>query len=65
MNSRIGVLDIAHTFVKNVNGYKINHWSLGGVSYINDEGNWIYKHEDLNKVEEFANNLQEKMPWFK
>ncbi|WP_010499990.1 hypothetical protein [Paenibacillus elgii] len=47
-----------HTWIKEVNGQKIYHWTLGDVYYIEASGEWIYKDKSLSAVEEFAKQLK-------
>ncbi|MCG7317657.1 hypothetical protein MHL86_10475 [Brevibacillus laterosporus] len=43
-----------HTFIQEVNGYKIKHWTLGDVYYIQGGSDWIIEDKDLSKVIEFV-----------
>jgi hypothetical protein len=49
-----------HGFIKEVNGQKIYHWTLGEVYYFADkEGNWLYNDKSLSLVEKMANHYGE------
>lgn len=48
-----------HTWIKDVNGTKIYHWTLGDLYYVTDSsGNWICKNKSIEVVEQFINEMQ-------
>ncbi|MNZ96468.1 hypothetical protein D3C78_1156610 [compost metagenome] len=49
---------MAHTLVKEVNGFKIKHWSLGNIFYIPYGSDWIVENHDLQVVENVAKSIK-------
>jgi hypothetical protein len=47
-----------HTYIKEVNGLKIYHWTLGDTYYFktDDEQDWTFEDKNLKLVEEVAEN---------
>lgn len=49
-----------HTWIKTVNGYKINHWTLGDFYYLYSPKTkeWIFKSKNVDEVEKHALTLE-------
>ncbi|QWU14281.1 hypothetical protein SAMN04487895_101578 [Paenibacillus sophorae] len=45
---------MTHTYITTVNGYRINHWSLGEKYYIEHNGEWLVENASLDSIIEFA-----------